>query len=70
MVDTGNKYSGFQVSCPSTTPTELRMRLALSDVRSVFACFGQLLNLSPFKATFAFKRPLHFQAKPLDKFKL
>ena len=37
-----HSYSVFQVGCPSTTPTEQRMRLTLLDLQPIFSCFGDL----------------------------
>ena len=66
--------------CPSTTPTEQRMRLTLLDLQPIFACFGDLLSSimgvcgkfkvsrsiwALFKANLAFKTIATFWAKPL-----
>ena len=36
-------YSGFQVCCPSMTPTEWRIHRTVPDLQPIFACFDDLL---------------------------
>ena len=66
-------YSGFQVACPSTTPTKRRMRLTLLDLQRFSLALvihieylGKLRSVAAFfKANLAFKTIATFWANPL-----